>query len=314
MLKVSAVTVTWNSRDAVGGCLESLIDDYGVGEIILVDNASTDGTPGLVRSAFPSVKIIENSENLGFAQAANAGIAASSGEYALLINPDITFKPGFVTPLAAALDSNPDAGSAAPMLLRPDGRTIDSAGLVMKKNRKAYDRGRDIPLGEGDWPPCRVFGASGAAALLRRSMLEDVKIFGEYFDESFHSYKEDVDLAWRANLFGWKSLFVPEAAAFHERGWKVSGRKSVPRSIRINSHRNRYLTIIKNEDPVNLLFHLPWVLPYEIGLILYSAIFEPFLFLAFRDIIRLVPETLRKRKDIMRRRKLAPSGVRCLFG
>jgi GT2 family glycosyltransferase len=79
LLKVSAVTVTWNSRDAIGGCLESLINDGSVGEIILVDNASTDGTPDLVRNTFPSVKIIENSENLGFAQAANAGIAASSG-------------------------------------------------------------------------------------------------------------------------------------------------------------------------------------------------------------------------------------------
>jgi GT2 family glycosyltransferase len=200
-----------------------------------------------------------------------------------LINPDITFKPGFVAPLAAALDRDPDAGSAAPLLLRPDGRTIDSAGLVMKKNRKAYDRARDLPFADGAWPPCRIFGASGAAGLLRRSMLEDVKILGEYFDESFHSYKEDVDLAWRANLFG-KSLFVPEATALHERGWKVAGRKSVPRAIRINSHRNRYLTIIKNDDLVNFLFHLPWVLTYEIGLIIYSAIFEPFLFLAFRDI------------------------------
>ena len=314
MLKVSAVTITWNSRDAVGGCLESLINDGNVAEIVLVDNASTDGTPDFVSRTFPSVKIIKNSENRGFAQAANAGIAASSGEYVLLVNPDINFKPGFVAVLAAALESNPDAGSAAPLLLRPDGRIIDSAGLVMKKNRKAYDRGRDLPFADGAWTPCRVFGASGAAALLRRSMLEDVKIFGECFDESFHSYKEDVDLAWRANLFGWKSLFVPEAKALHERGWKVSGRKSVPRAIRINSHRNRYLTVIKNDDPVNFLFHLPWVLSYEIGLVVYSAIFEPFLFLAFRDIINLVPETLMKRKEIMRRRKIAPSGVRCLLG
>ncbi len=245
--------------------MTSLVNDDGVGEIILVDNASTDGTPDFVRSSFPSVRIIENSENLGFAPAANTGINASSGEYVLLVNPDITFKPGFVAALAAALDSDPDVGSAAPLLLRPDGMTIDSAGLVMKRNRKAYDRGRDLPLRMAAGAKARVFGASGAAALLRRSMLEDVKIQGEYFDESFHSYKEDVDLAWRANLLGWKSLFVPEAIALHERGWKVSGRKAMPRAVRINSHRNRYLTVIKNDDPVNFLFHLPWILSYEIG-------------------------------------------------
>ncbi|MGC2423985.1 MAG: glycosyltransferase family 2 protein [Nitrospirota bacterium] len=316
--KISAVVVTWNSAREIGGCLSSLSSDAALSEIIVVDNASLDATREIVRG-YPLARLMENAENSGFAAAANQGIAESAGEFIFLVNPDVSFKDGFLSTLAAGLESDPAAGAAAPRLLRPDGKTIDSAGLVMRKNRKAIDCGRDLPDSAEFSSPCRVFGACGAAALYRRSMLEDTKISGECFDESFFAYKEDVDLAWRANLMGWKTIYVPKAIAFHSRGWKgkpgggLSGRRSMPREIRRHSHKNRYLSILKNDDPVNFVKDLPYIMPYEFKLILFSLFFEPFLLMAFWDIIRLLPETLRKRREIMSRRKTSPSGMRRLF-
>src|SRR5512135_2701111 len=312
--RVSAVLVTWNSASVLAGCLDSLLGEgASVGEIAVVDNASTDGSAGLVREKCPQARLIQNTTNVGFAAAANQGIKASSGEFVLLVNPDISFRPGFVDALVRALEQDPAAGSASPKLVRPGGGVVDSAGLTMRRDRKAVDRGRDeADTGRYDGP-CRVFGACGAAALYRRSMLEDVKEGEGYFDESFFSYKEDVDLAWRANLLGWKALYVPDAVAEHGRGWKVSSRSSIPRFIRRHSHKNRYLTMMKCDDPINLLAHLPYVLLYELKLFIYSLAFEPFLFLAWRDIIRLWGPTMAKRRALMARRRLGPAGMRCLF-
>jgi len=311
---VSAVIVTWNSAADINACLGCCLSDNTVSEITVVDNASTDRTLAVIEASYPSVQLIKNNANLGFAAAANRGIKESAGDFILLINPDIRFGAGFVAALLNALESDPRAGAAAPKLLRPGGKILDSTGLVMQKNRKAIDRGS----GEDDIGrynrEIEIFGACGAAGLFRRAMLEDVKTGDEYFDESFFSYKEDVDLAWRANLLGWRAVYVPSAAAVHERGWKTAGRKDIPRTVRRHSHKNRYLTIIKNDDPVNLVLHMPWVLAYEAKLFIYSMFIEPFLFLSFWDIIKLLPEAVKKRGAVMARRKTTPREIRRIIG
>ncbi len=318
---IPAVIVAWNSARDIGRCLSSLSSDCAVSEIIVVDNASSDATRDIVKG-YPKARLLENAGNIGFAAAANRGIAEADGEFVFLANPDVSFEgDGFLSSLAAALEADPAAGAAAPKLLRPDGVTVDSAGLIMQRNRKAIDRGRDMPDGAEFSGPRRVFGACGAAALYRRSMLEDIKISGEYFDVSFFAYKEDVDLAWRANLLGWKTVYVPEAVAFHSRGWKsgsyrsrsTGGRRGIQRSIRRHSHKNWYLCILKNDDIINILKDLPSIAFYDFKLDLYALFFEPFLFLAFWDIIKLLPQTLRKRREIMLHRKVSPQGIRRLF-
>jgi len=314
-LSVSAVTVTWNSAEEVSGLIGSLIAEGGVvSEIVVVDNASKDGTPSLVKESCPQARVLENRTNLGFAAAANQGIKASSSEAVLLVNPDVSFKPGFIRTLSDALDSGPGIGSAAPKLLRPGGRVLDSAGLVMNRTRKAADRGSDMVDGDQYDSPCRVFGACGAAALYRRAALEDAMVLGEYFDESFFAYKEDVDLAWRMNLLGWECAYEPRAVATHSRGWKVSSRMELPREIRKHSFKNHYLTILKNDDLVNMLAHLPWVIGYDTALFFYALFREPFLLGALKDVFRLMPNAAEKREYIMARRKVSPAQMRRLFG
>jgi len=312
---VCTVTVSFNSASDIRGLLDSLMaEGIAVSRVVVVDNASTDGTPEMICREYPNVSLVRNQKNMGFAAGANQGIAACEGEYVLLVNPDVRFQPGFVGALVAALDAGPKAGAAAPKLVRPEGGVIDSAGLSMRKDRKAVDRGS----GERDQgqygSPCRVFGASGAAALLRRAALEDAAVWGEVFDESFFAYKEDVDLAWRMALLGWEAVYVPGAVGIHARGWKVSSRRRVPRWLRTRSHANRYLTIIKNDDLPNIIIHLPHVIFLEAKLFIYAVMFEPFLFGAIRDIIANMRGALAKRAEIMKRRKLPPADMRRLFG
>ena len=312
MPNVSAVIVTWQSGEDIAGCLGSVYADGGIAEVIVVDNASADCTVRDIEEKFPSVRLVRNQANMGFAAAANDGIKLATGEYVLVMNPDVRLEPGCAGALARALDGDRGAAAAAPMLTRPDG-TLDSAGLMMRRDRKAVD------IGAGEDPAKhrdgrRVFGACGAAAMYRMSALEDAKCMGEYFDESFFAYKEDVDLSWRFDLLGGKTVYVPGAAARHGRGWKAGARSAMPRFVRRHSHKNRYLTIIKNDDSVNVLLHLPWILAYEAALFGYALIFEPFLLKAYADVIRLMPELLKKRREIMRRRRVSAGEMRGLIG
>lgn len=312
---VSLVTVTFNSAEELPGLLSSISSAGDLfGEVVAVDNASDDGSADMFGQATDKARVIRNSENVGFAAAVNEGLRATSSDFVLLVNPDVSFGPEFVERLAGALMDNPQAGSAAPLLMRPDGVTVDSAGLVLHRNRKAKDRGQDRPLTSGLMRRGRVFGPCGAAAMYRRSALEDAGVDGEVFDESFFAYKEDVDLAWRMNLLGWDALYVPEAVGTHARGWKTASRKDMPKSIRRQSHMNRYLCIIKNDDVSNVLLHLPWVLTYEAALLTFMLFIEVFLFSAWGGIIDQLPSVLLKRRKIMVKRKRSPSEMRRLIG
>ena len=152
-------------------------------------------------------------------------------------------------------------------------------------------------------------GPDGAAAFYRRSMLEDVAIDGEYFDEMLNTHKEDVDLIWRAQLLGWESVYEPEATAYHVRGFRPrSGlftpqeRRAVAPAVRRLATRNRWLVNIKNELPSLFLAHLPHIIAYDLAIIGYILIFEQMSLLAVWDLLVLLPEVLAKRRKVQRRR------------
>ncbi|WP_178382436.1 glycosyltransferase family 2 protein [Paenibacillus sp. P3E] len=144
----------------------------------------------------------------------------------------------------------------------------------MNKARRAFDRGAGEP--GSNWPVSgTVFGVSGAAAMYSRRMIEDISIDGEFFDADFFAYKEDVDVAWRAGLFGWLAYYDAEAIGHHERGWKTSGRDSKPMFIRRISYINRYKMIYKNEPARKLFSTFLYALPYEIAAHGYMLLKEP---------------------------------------
>lgn len=315
----SITIVTWNSRDTVLACLTSIfrqsLQDFG---IIVVDNASRDDTLQLIEQRYGArVRLITNASNEGYCRAHNTAIGLSNGEYVLTLNPDVVLTPTFLEHAVGALESTPDIGSVNGKLLRvgpeafengrfeipPGELPIDSAGLVMFRTRRQFLRGY-MEKDSGQFKQAAyIFGPDGAAALYRRDMLEDVKIDGQYFDESFFAHKEDVDLAWRAQLFGWKSLFAPNAVAFHVRGFKPGERRAMPAEIRGHAIKNRYLMLMKNE--VRQTFWRDWlrILSYDLKILGYLLLFEQRSLLAFWHCLRLAPAALRWRRTIQSKRR-----------
>lgn len=210
---VTVVVPTWNGLHLLPECLEALrAQRLRPARILVVDNGSTDGTVAWLRERAPDVEILGLPGNLGVAAAFNAGIALALPHHVALLNNDVIPEPTWLEELVAALESDPTAGSyASKLLFAADRRTINSAGDLFRQdgtpgNRGVWEEDRG-QYDRSDW----VFGACGGAALYRAEALADVGPF----DESFESYCEDVDWAFRAQLAGYHCRYVPTARAYH---------------------------------------------------------------------------------------------------
>jgi len=316
MTKITISIVSTDEKSVLDECLRSLYKNVSSRinfEIYVVDNANN--VSGLIWDKYPKVNLIVNESRQGFAKNHNNVIRQSSGKYILIMNPDVIIESGFVDDLLDAIEREKSIGIVMGILMRsPEDAVIDSTGLVILKSRRTIDRGQgERDIGQYD-KSGEIFSASGAAMLCRRGMLEDVKLMGEYFDESFQLYKEDLDLSWRARLRGWKIVYVPEAVAIHARGWGTDrSRHKVPRWIRRESYKNRYLLMIKNDHLINVLRDLPFILWHELKALAYIALREPHLFLAWPQIISQIPSALRKRAEIMRKAVVKPDEMRKWF-
>jgi len=255
---VSVVVVSYNSERDIARCLESVSrQTYSPLDVLVIDNDSSDGTEETVRGWATRVRFVRNSSNIGFAAAHNQGIRLSAGAYYLALNPDVEMTPAFVEELVKAMEVDPRVGSVSGKLLRfatvNGAPLIDSTGIYMTPSIRHLDRGSGKP-DRGQYDRLQyVFGASGAAPLYRRRMLEAVSIDGECFDEDFFAYREDADLAWRAQLLGWRALYTPHAVARHERKVLPERRRSLPDVINMHSAKNRFLLRIKNQTPLELV-------------------------------------------------------------
>ena len=266
---MAVVVVSWNCAAYLAGCLGSLAAlARPPREIVVVDNASTDGSTGLVREQFPRVRLVECATNVGFAAANNRGMRETAAPFVLALNPDTRLAPDFLERLLPAFE-DPRVGLAAGKLLRFDGRTLDSCGQSLGRSRQPIDRGYGRPdLGQLDRDE-EVFGCCGAAALYRRAMLDHVADPGScYYDEAFFAFFEDLDLAWRARRCGWRAVYRHRAIGFHARGGTSTGGRSrrrwsamLARSSEVRFHivKNRYLTILRNDTFARYLRDAPFI-------------------------------------------------------
>lgn len=304
---ISVCVITWNSVECVGDCLSALLaQTRPPREIVVVDNASTDGTLEEVRACGEAVRVIANDDNLGFAAAANQGFAGTRGALFATVNPDVVLEPTFLAEVVRAFDEHPEAGMVSGCLVDPDSGAIDSAGIVLGPGRRASDR-RDPIEAEAAG---EVFATCGAAGVWRRETLDAVAYAdGEVFDEAFFAYKEDVDVGWRAQKLGWRAWYTPTARAAHARGWKEggAGRKAMPLWVRVHSLKNRYLMLAKNETLGGLLRHGLPILWFEVRAFVYLLLFEPGLWRVYPAVARGLPQALRKRRCFSRR--LRESGM-----
>lgn len=214
--RVSVVVVNYQQRDLLRSCLESLREALRVvgsdREVIVVDNGSSDGSAGMVRAEFPETTLIELAENTGFAGGVGVGIHHATGEWILCVNNDATVAPDAIEHLLREAESSGDEiGSVAAQMVfadRPD--IINSAGIVVDRLGVASDRLLGDAVVDSEQVPVEVFGTSAGAGMYRRTMLQEVP-----FDETFFAYLEDVDVAWRARMRGWKCVYVPAAIVRH---------------------------------------------------------------------------------------------------
>lgn len=308
---VSIGLVTWNSSRHLTACLAALGQQIHESlETIVVDNSSTDESLATVTAHLPGARIIRNATNEGFCRAHNQAIHLTQGSYYLALNPDVVMQPGYVAALVSALEESPQYGSAGGKLWLPregdEPVRIDSTGLFLDRRRRQYLRGHgEADRGQYDQAG-EVFGVDGAAPLYRRTMLDDAQVDREFFDESFFAHKEDVDLAWRARLLGWRSMYVPEATAYHQRSFRPGRRTPMAPSIRIDAIKNRYLLLLKNESRLGWRRDGPRIAWYDLRILAYLCLFERTSLAAFARLRRQWARALEWRRQIWQRARVEP--------
>jgi len=316
---VSIIIVNWNHGQYLRKCLDLLFaQEYHLFEIFIVDNGSQDGSPNMIKDEYPGVKIWTFPDNRGFSKALNWGVNQTTSDFVVSLNPDVFVMRNFLQEMVNVMCQDESIGIVSAKLLRDDdSTTLDSTGLFLNHFRRPYDRGQgEIDSGQYD-RTLQIFGACGAAALYRRSMLVDIAVEGEFFDEDFFTYYEDADLAWRAQMRGWNGRYAPRAVATHVRGSGDTLRKVKTSTKNIDGPRlalrNRWLMTLKNDALRYLLLDFPFIFVMELSRLLYMAIFAPNALLGLKDILVGFRTALDKRNKIRGRMVIDDATLRPWF-
>lgn len=312
MKTVSIIIVTYNSEKYIQECINSIKAlSYNETETIVVDNNSADNTVKVIEKNF-NVVLIKTNINLGFSEGCNLGLKHSSGEFIALINPDAIVDKQWLMSLLKYATQNEykDVGIFASKIINinRDKPVLDSTGDGFSTLLKGYK------IGENGAPNLRekvsyVFGACAGAALYRRKMLEEIG----FLDEDFFLIHEDTDLNFRAQLAGWKALYVPTAIVYHNVRSSIGHMSDIAVYY---SSRNSELVKVKNVPFGIFLGCLPWVILGTISEFFYFAIKHKRFRLYFKakmDALRMVPKMLRKRKNIMKNRKVSNNYIRSIM-
>ena len=304
-MKLAAGIINYRTYDDAIACVHSLRkSEVAPDRILIADNESDEVEVRRLKTAVGAANVLDSPANRGYAGGANAVLRATrDAEFVLLLNPDVRVRPAFCSELLKAAEANSRAGVFGGKLVRPDGRTLDSTGVVARRNGRNEDRGSGTADdGRFDGPE-EMFGATGAAILLRRGAMEEIRIGDEYFDEDFFLYHEDNDLCWRVLLAGWKSLYVPSAVAEHTRAYRAGERQGKSRLVRGHAFKNHYLKLVKNILPAQFARDGLHILGWEAVRLGYATLREPFLLGYAWNALTLLPRALRKRRAIMSRRR-----------
>jgi len=224
-MSLDIIIVNWNTRDLLAQCLASVFAHPPAEPFIVwvVDNASTDGSPAMVRSRFPQVRLVENRENVGFARANNQAIRQSKGDAILLLNSDTEVQAGALATLGDFLSRHPTAGAVGPQTLNPDGSLQTScypAPTLPRELWRLFHLDALHPYGVyrmTGWSrrqPREVEVLLGACLLVRREVINRVGLL----DEDYFMYSEEVDFCYRIRRAGWRLYWVPQAKIIHYGG------------------------------------------------------------------------------------------------
>ncbi|PIR54604.1 hypothetical protein COU74_04915 [Candidatus Peregrinibacteria bacterium CG10_big_fil_rev_8_21_14_0_10_36_19] len=337
--KIAIVIIHYNTPQFLQTCLDSIFKQtYQNIEVFFIDNDSpSDVGIELVKEKYghhKNLKIIGNEHNSGYSGAANQGMKLAiehknPADYVVITNPDIIYSPTYFEKVVHRMEKDPEIAAITGKVYKYDfekkepTKIIDTVGLIAYKNRRIADDGQGLEdHGQFD-KECEIFGVSGACPMYRREALEAVKIEDEYLDDDFFMYKEDVDLSWRFQLFGYKCLYYPKAVAFHGRGtgihrrftkWEILfNRNRLSEFQKFYSFKNQLLMQLKNELPGNFFRNLPHILATKLLTPFYLTFREPHLWKAYIAYLKQAPKMLKKRKIIMEKKKATAKDMQKWF-
>ncbi len=287
-------------------------------EVVLIDK-SKDGIVSnyIVGKNYNSAfNVIIFPQPGGFAENYNRAIRESSGEFIFVLNLDTYLEPDCIEKLIEAMAINKQIGCVSPKIIRMDEdfqvynpKIFDSTGMYLTKYLRHHDRGAgEVDAGQFD-DLCYVFGVTGAAAFFRKECLDDIKIEDQYYDENFWSYREDADLSWRLQNYGWVCLYQPEAVVNHVRTLKPGKRSLNSRKANMHSVKNRYLLLFNNISLTNYFKYFIFIFLRDIVVIGGVVIKEQYSLEAFYLLGKNFKQYLKKRKH----NKLMSKADRCAF-
>ncbi len=323
-LPVGVLMVTHNcSKDLPGGLAAVGQLAPPASELVIVDCASSDDSVAEARRSAPPglpATFEPLRENRGFAGGMNRALALSTAPYLLTLNADARPAPDFLAPLVARLEEprfarvaavtgrlvrEPGAGSGDGPKVPP----LDACGMRLSWTWRHFDRGSGEPdrgqFGDAE----RVFGATGAATVWRRSALEDVAIAGEIFDERFHSFREDAELAFRLRERDWEILYEPAAVATHRRRVLPERRAELPAAVNLHSLKNRYLLRIDHQSAANFLWTLPATLTRDLAAFVWVLLRERSSLPAYTWLWQRRRELVRHRQLVQQRRTVPARAI-----
>lgn len=304
-------------------CVESVLGSRDVDvRVVVVDDTPADPLVSSYMTTTDRVRLLALDRNIGFAAAANRGIAAGAAPYVLLLNQDARIAPDYLARVCGHLDGDASLAAVGGKILHqpgpsatPDG-TIDSAGIAFRRGRRAVDIGQGDP-DDGRYDGWRdVFGVCAAVATYRRSALDAVTRDGEVMDESFFMHKEDVDLAWRLRRAGYRAAVDGAAVAYHERGTQRAADRSTTRRrgvagvaamfraehakarwVRRLAWRNQLRMLVNNETAYDLARSFHWILLHQLAYLAIGLVLDPFgTFVARARFMTEFPSLLAKRR------------------
>ena len=254
-MKISVIIPNYNGEKIIDGCIQSLLkQEYKDFNIIVVDNNSADDSVKIIEERYPSITLIKNKENLGFAAAVNIGIKASKSDFVALLNNDTEVDEKWLVNLYSVVSKDDKIFSASSKMIRFYERDkIDDAGDQYNLLGWAYKRGDGVSIDQFNKDKI-IFSTCAGAGLYRRKIFEEIG----YFDENFFAYLEDVDVSFRGNIYGYKNIYVNNAIVYHMVS-ATSGSRHNEFKVKLASRNSMYL-IRKNMPLFFEIINLPFII------------------------------------------------------
>lgn len=339
--------VVLNGEKYIRRCLESVLAQtypHNLIELNILDNGSTDKTKEIIRDfgfrisdlGFAKFNLVESKLNLGMWPGQEELLKDSGGKYIVVMAVDVILDENFILNAVEVMEKDEKIGALQSKIYKYDlpdlkienfklkiDKVIDTCGFEIYKSRRIVNIGH----GEKDTGQFsqekEIFAVEGAVPVFRKEALENCRIDGEIIDHDYFWYGDDLDIAWRMRVFGWRQVYSPQVIAWHDRQTTKNLRKGFSDFIKIRKQlpikkrgldwRNVHWTIVKNDYTINILKDLPYILKREIVMLGYIIIFEPKVLSEVVNFLIFLPKILRKRKQIMRRRKASPEEMRKWF-